>query len=130
MNRIIKFRAWDKTNKRMMIFDNYWPCDEYQSLAWCINEESKTENEGDYCLDWDAKNIEIMQYTGLLDKNGKEIYEGDIVKNSNCEDRIYEVKWTNNFYSAGSGLVLTDTSKYGVEILGNIYGNPELLEAK
>ncbi len=45
----------------MMLFDDFWPCDEYQSLAWQINDASKTENEGGYCLDWDEEALEIMK---------------------------------------------------------------------
>jgi len=80
----------------------------------------------------------LMQYTGLKDKNGKEIYEGDVVEWVWENGNIYRevVKWkeipteeTSCFGFEFSGDLI---SKYGgrdtVEIIGNIYENPELLE--
>lgn len=76
----------------------------------------------------------VMQFTGLKDKNGKEIYEGDIVE---CDDVYLEVLWaeesaafmchdnTNDgFYSCD----LSDDENLRIEVIGNIYENPELLK--
>lgn len=70
----------------------------------------------------------IQQFTGLLDKNGKEIYEGDIVKD--LDGHISKVGW----YSTSDGYDWTGFSteifevNETVEIIGNIYENPELLK--
>jgi hypothetical protein len=98
--RQIKFRAWDKINKDM----NYH-----------------------YRLDFEDKNIEWMQFTGLLDKNSKEIYEGDIMSGNIL------VKWEEDIckeygcvgWSIGVGGYGMTSSKE-LEIIGNIYDNPEL----
>lgn len=146
--RAIKFRAWDKQNKRMMVFDKDWLCDEYQSLAWSINDQSKLENEGDYSLDC-SRDLEIMQFTGLLDKNGIEIYEGDVIEIFNICNKaegLWEVHWTtdrwylkrnedtynNGDYYHGYD-IMWDVYDHknnvgGVIIRGNIYQNPELLK--
>ena len=134
MKRQIKFRVWDKTNKRMMLFDSYWPCDEYQSISWKINDKSKKESEGDYCLDWDERDLEIMQFTGLLDKNGVEIADGDVLIVEECHDSNidhwnnktqtpipFEIKWE------GCGFNVPYDYYYW-KVIGNIYENPSLLE--
>jgi hypothetical protein len=74
-----------------------------------------------------------MQFTGLLDKNGKEIYEGDIFEGSFSS--VYKVKWddeTCSWYvhdvTRGLGFPLRKIEN--LEIIGNIYENPELIEKR
>jgi len=113
----IKFRAWDKLNKEMTLFGLF----ERPTATW-------------------GKHCEIMQFTGLLDKNGKEIYEGDIVEWKYLKTwHKNEVRWV------GGGFVVTTSgfkddlnepqdlslvSILSCEIIGNIYENPDLLTQK
>ena len=74
----------------------------------------------------------LSQFTGLKDKNGKEIYEGDIIAypKSGYKDYKTKVIWNNDWlrYETKDGLGFS--MAYGVEVIGNIYENPELLEVK
>ena len=115
--REIKFRAWDKKNKRL-----------YEVWELTLEEDGSV----DILRMWGMKGrqmfklgeeIELMQYTGLKDKNGKEIYEGDIVKTNN--KRIFSIEIPDIFYKLADGSWMTETD-FGV--IGNIYENPELLE--
>ena len=124
---IPKFRAWDKVDKKLkqvysIDFDENG---EIQS----IKDEYTKPNEM-YAM-FEIEYFELMQSTGLKDKNGTEIYEGDIIKNS--YDEIYTVKWFDaafyleEKYNGGFDyheLHLEDNKK----VIGNIYENPELLE--
>ena len=109
--REIKFRAWDKEKNEI-------------TTTICIGGLHIPYNSN-------PNNYILMQYTGLKDKNGKEIYEGDIVRNT-ADKYHYEIKW-DNFESAwslgenGSPIRRYLLSEYW-EVIGNIYENPELLQ--
>lgn len=126
--REIKFRAWHEGHQTMVNFDNAKvKKDQYQAsyLAALMDGEY-----GDV----------LMQFTGLTDKNGAEVFEGDIIQNK--LGRVCKVVWFN---SAGcwDSDYLYDTdadSKHelsdgfapnrwwaNVEVIGNIHSNPELL---
>ena len=116
--REIKFRAWDKENEKMMKV----------SSLHLENKELSVKENGTFHL---FRMQDLMQYTGLKDKNGKEIYEGDIYHVGDKNIR-YLVVW---FDSGFEGKQLRSTSYAGlkswakdIEILGNIYENKNLLE--
>lgn len=103
--RIIKFRAW--AGETMLEWENL------KSLRYAI------ENE----------NITVMQFTGQLDKNGKEVYDGDVLddgsfvvwRNDLSSFAIRKSNWMYDHYF-GEGVI---AGQY--EVIGNIYQNPELL---
>lgn len=132
--REIKFRAWDK--KRNVMIGSDYP------KNWCNNKDEWYEDEDKmYLLMIEEisvnKDFQLMQYTGMKDKNGKAIYEGDIVKAvksgrfSGIRD-TYEVKWEEE-YAGFYPFVCCDygaTSYYQhpLVIIGNIHETPELLQ--
>ena len=117
--RELKFRAWDNTKKE-----------------WTLNiMECVSSSRGDIWIEPALKSHDVIieQYTGLKDKNGKEVYEGDIVRDlgSNHEVKFCEMRDTDcSYFYQGWGF--DDSSLYEehdfVEVIGNIHENPELLE--
>jgi hypothetical protein len=110
--RQIKFRVWDDYNKELFNIEDFY-----------YFEEQGIHNSSECCL---------MQFTGILDKNGKEIYEGDILQDINYPFYIEPVFWatTENDYDFDGWLCehFHPSSKY--EIVGNIYENKDLLTIK
>lgn len=123
MNREFEFRAWlTKYNKMVKIYSwNIW-----QEYFMC------SEYDSEFYLD----ETPIMQYTGLKDKNNKEIYDGDILSDGNVKN-LYKVIFENgSFRTEYNGdfeeysFDLIDVVAQGCEVVGNIYENPELMEDK
>ena len=137
--REIKFRAWSKCKELMFYFPDFWVCSEYSSLAWSKDVKDLREYElhaGESGLPSnDEEDFELMQFTGLKDKNGKEIWEEDIVTTK--ESKNTEVKYSiedGGFTPFAQGFFPSDYvyswNPGGCKVVGNIYENPELLKKK
>ena len=142
--REIKFRIWDDLYKYM----------NYKVIVGIYGEWEKVKDDENYtaCAMWIEpknvdykcephwshfepyhKDIKLMQYTGLKDKNGKEIYEGDIVRVTYREENIGKVIYEHNGFTID---VMNMNRDYGrvsfvnnfIEVIGNIYENKNLLE--
>jgi len=120
MNRVIKFRAWDSEQKVMV------------DTPWIGPDGSWADSLTFGAMKHSGKSG-LMQFTGLLDKNGKEIYEGDLIKHPEYEEPL-EV----DFALGSFGMSHLGTNRYAdelfhdvvfgtIEVIGNIYENPELL---
>jgi len=167
--REIKFRAWDKDSKRMLEVGTfswhgmYQDDEEYPSImAFGTEEDNKKRiaSGGSVSVTADGepyeygllqiglRNFDLMQYTGLKDKNGKEIYEGDVLKVGDWrkldtwkmphegndkafvgfQDGSFTIGEEPNRYS--HGLTGWHIENMKLEVIGNIYENPELLAEK
>ena len=132
---LLKFKAWDKKRKRL-------------AKVIAINLYLKQIVLKDITVPFE--DAEIIESTGLKDKNGTEIYEGDILLNTASENQEDWKKWRVH-YADGRFLIdykqipkdkrkrknleLEDLCEdnvwiYGLEVIGNIYENPELLEVE
>ncbi len=126
--REIKFRAWDKNGQTM--HDVGLLLIGHGATAYSYPQPGEEANVGT-----EDTNSMLMQFTGLKDKNGKEIYEGDIVRfiynSTPQEERIGPVEWNEEYCSWWFGkLLIEPTPRKTMEVIGNIYENPELLKEK
>ena len=133
MKREIKFRAWHKTYDLL--------CDVVEIVFGDDDNYVAVEN-GEYIERWRFDDIELMQYTGLKDVHGVDIYEGDIVQPVRPET-LQEINSpliveTANYVSGKWIARNVASESYGVEdyyfknelsVIGNKFQNPELLEA-
>lgn len=141
MNRVIKFRVWDKNEKKMWLVDGF---NLLRGTEWVAKLCSPVDP---FSKELSGCDGEIMQFTGLHDKNGKEIYEGDILF---CQKTYWNdfkkrvVVWDDSdscFYFRNEedaidsdcprkNLTSSFISKGQREIIGNIHENPELLKSE
>jgi len=124
MKREIKFRVWHQGQNEM--FTTL-----YLTFGGRIGVWNNEETEIDFVSEYPF--LELMQYTGLKDKNGIEIYEGDIVE---WEDSINEEMYGGEIiypketveFKGGAFYPVCQMTETEFEVIGNIYENPELLK--
>lgn len=142
--REIKFRAWDKEEKEMMYYNPLSFLDDSDgSPVGAVQTHCESHYiDSHFSKSTDKKTI-LMQYTGLKDKNDKEIYEGDIVRVTNVfgainfgdseTEEVKVVKWDDLGWApfCEPGGIDCDhwcsSEENKIEIIGTIYQNPELL---
>lgn len=138
--REIKFREWDQNRHEIyggdipgMSYGNREDFDDMVGFRFAHTESIDYEGTEEF------KNKRILeQYTGLHDKNGKEIYEGDLIKFK--YKILFKIEWFNTAFwaipQAGRGssqplsnlYSISDKNADYIEVIGNIHENPELLE--
>lgn len=131
---IPRYRAWMKSLK--------WMCDvtniSFDSKFVDICQQGDTERYTEMSVEFDE--ITLMQSTGLFDKNGKEIFEGDVVRQVRTQPTTENETITGVVTMLeGAWLIMNDNEQLASylwsetnenEIIGNVYENPELLEDK
>lgn len=122
MTREIKFRAWDKDKHRMLGVDQLAFCPDGE-LVSIYSDGPDFSNDSDALMGDkpDLNEAVLMECTGLHDKNGREIYEGDIVKNE--YGKVMEVNYDHRSAAFGVGDYYFGTIGSGkiLEVIGNIY---------
>lgn len=122
--RTIKFRAWHKLRQKM-----------YDVAILYLNQDLVVLRYGDKLFSCKHEELELMQFTGLLGKNGEGIYEGDIVKIEDATAKVvfwesppeFGLDFSHNEDKWCEDWNLNDDGS-DMEIIGNVYEHPELLQ--
>lgn len=132
--RVIKFRAWDKRNKKMRKVDSVsFHCKE--SSANALDDQTPKVvnlwgkdiiNEKWIIRRREANEVILMQFTGLHDKNGKEIYEHDVMKDNSGQ--MFPIKYLSGAFVFADTPLCDMSPCVDCEVIGNIYEHPELLK--
>ena len=133
MSREIKFRIWDKEHKKLLINTDYKDfVINMQGQVYCISGYFDHAKVDEY------DGVQISQFTGLKDRQGREIYEGDILKYGSCVEVVFyeptmgrfmtELKKCNDESEIGEISSLSPYYTDNYEVIGNIYENSELLK--
>jgi hypothetical protein len=137
MTREIKFRAWSKEERQMFNVGGLTNIDypinhRYRYVTIAVRDAGVINDATPQ-----VRTIELMQYTGLRDKNGKDAYEADLVRDWEGID-LYEVVWNSKWacfelnrltHNNDTALDDMDSLPTSFEVVGNRYENPDLLEA-
>jgi len=129
MMREIKFRAWNKKLKRFAPEDCSIQIqgDDAHVAFDTFNGNFDTEV-------WDLKDVDLLQFTGLVDLNGADIYEGDIIKPTKsawCVGGIGMIAFSGGAFvnrKSDADCIFHGINSVHHEIIGNIYENPELIK--
>ena len=123
--RDLKFRAWDHVDN-VMLFADFGELQDIggEWTAWDFPIDSPTNT---------GTQFEVMQFTGLTDINGTEIYEGDILSQEiNCMYHAgrnnKEVRFADDQFLSGDCSLHGAITSFDAEVIGNIHQSPELLE--
>lgn len=126
-NRIIKFRAWVNGSGIPRMID--W--EDITAIEWC--NDKLWHHDGEYTL---LGNLKLLQFVGLRDKNRKDLVEGDVIKSDGGITCV--VEWVDTskgntigfFLTNSHGFIAPLTPSTGkiIEVIGNIYSNPEFLK--
>ena len=138
MSRVIKFRVWDSVNKRFARLQHFVSTD---GLMYSDVDPNGCDMSGKIKIRVASRQYEFAgMCTGILDKNGKEIYESDIVKLDNGDDETmtevrfvdgaFIVEWDNGFLGGDADLQAVGWAMHecSVEVIGNIYEHKHLLK--
>ena len=134
MSRVIKFRAFDEQNLVMHNDFRFIKSGE-DGNDWIVFTSDKqllTDTPHPFDNPYFQQQLKVMQFTGLKDINGVEIYEGDIcIWYINNLERLGEVYYHDQSFEMRSpslGYIGWDANRGEIEVIGNIYQNPELLK--
>ena len=133
------FRAWDKTTNQMRGCYGFNDMEREVYVCSVADDEFNGQLKTVHALKRSFEDVEVMQYTGCRDKNGIEIYEGDVIKDK--YDKTWLVQWyvgafvitdkipdSDGQESTYSHFSNVSNHHFYFEVIGNMWENPELLE--